>query len=739
MREPINIADLMSGARSDPFAYLGMHDEDGQLMVRALLPGARSVGVVDVKTGRVLVMLTARDDGSLFEAAVPRRRNRFAYRLRVDWGMRQQDIDDPYRFAPVLGELDIWLFSEGTHRRPYERLGAHPTECEDVAGVSFAVWAPNARRVSVVGSFNSWEGRRHLMRLRHDCGIWEIFIPALAAGELYKFEICGAQGLVVQKADPFALRAELRPHTASIVQPLPPMAPPDPVRAAANGHSAPVSIYEVHLASWRLHDENYGGDRHGGNGASRGGFDRPRWLSYRELAQQLIPYVVGLGFTHVELMPVSEYPYDGSWGYQPTGLYAPTARFGTPEDFRHFVEVAHAAGIGVLLDWVPGHFPVDAHGLAGFDGTHLYEHADPREGFHQDWSTLIYNYGRKEVCSFLVGNALYWTERFGVDGLRVDAVASMLYRDYSRAADQWVPNIHGGRENLEAIAFLRQTNLVLSAERPGAVTMAEESTSFPGVSRPVAEHGLGFQYKWNMGWMHDTLSYMQQDPVHRRHHHDLMTFGMVYAYSENFVLPLSHDEVVHGKGSLLSRMPGDTWQRFANLRAYFGFMWGHPGKKLLFMGGEFAQVAEWNASASLDWHLLEQPLHQGVQRLVGDLNAVYRDYPALHRLDTDPGGFEWIVHDDRENSVFAFLRKDGDGALVVVVSNFTPVVRHVHRIGVPMGGSYREIINTDHAIYGGSGVCNGIVQAQTEPWHGRAFSLALTLPPLATVMLAWEL
>jgi 1,4-alpha-glucan branching enzyme len=562
-----------------------------------------------------------------------------------------------------------------------------------------------------------------MMRLRRECGVWEIFIPHLVAGDLYKFEVKTHGGSIELKADPFAFRAELRPNTASVVQDMPAIYPPSEKRQRANDRAAPISVYEVHLGSWRLeHCEG----------------EASRWMTYRELADNLIPYARDMGFTHIELLPVNEHPFDGSWGYQPTGLYAPTSRFGSPEDFRHFVDTAHANDIGVILDWVPGHFPVDAHGLVRFDGTHLYEHADPREGFHQDWSTLIYNYGRKEVCNYLVGNALYWTERFGIDGLRVDAVASMLYRDYSRAEGEWIPNRFGGRENLEAIDFMRRTNQILAAERPAAVTMAEESTSFPGVSRPVSENGLGFSYKWNMGWMHDTLTYMQKDPVHRRHHHDQMTFGLVYAFSENFVLPLSHDEVVHGKGSLLSRMPGDEWQRFANLRAYYGFMWGHPGKKLLFMGGEFAQYAEWNANASLDWHLLQYPLHQGVQRLVRDLNAVYRAYPSLHRVDFDPSGFEWIAHDDRENSVFSFIRKDGNGDVMAVVSNFTPVPRREYRIGVSGPGIYREVINTDNVVYGGSGVGNGLLHAEETGSHGRAWSVVMTVPPLATVMLHLE-
>jgi 1,4-alpha-glucan branching enzyme len=719
-----SVATLMQGDHHDPFSVLGMHRHHGELVVRALLPGAAAVQLIDAKSGRRLAALQPIDGSDVFAGVIPRRKNPFAYRLRVDWGTHQQDIEDPYRFPPILGEMDVWLLAEGTHYRPYEKLGAHPADIDGVNGVAFAVWAPNARRVSVVGNFNNWDGRRHAMRARGASGVWEIFIPQLVAGDLYKFEIKAQNGELLLKADPFAFRAELRPDTASVVNALPAVFPSSAARRVANGLASPISIYEVHLGSWRRVPE-----------------DGNRWLTYRELAAQLIPYAQDLGFTHIELMPVSEHPFDGSWGYQPVGLYAPTARFGTPEDFRYFVETAHASGIGVLLDWVPGHFPSDRHGLARFDGSCLYEHADPREGFHQDWNTLIYNYGRKEVLNYLVGNALYWIERFGIDGLRVDAVASMLYRDYSRKEGEWIPNQFGGRENLEAIDFLRRVNQVVCAERPEAVMMAEESTSFPNVSRPLEMGGLGFHYKWNMGWMNDTLNYMQEDPVNRKYHHDKMTFGLVYAFTENFVLPLSHDEVVHGKGSLLQRMPGDEWQRFASLRAYYGFMWGHPGKKLLFMGGEFAQEREWNVDRSLDWHLLDNPLHQGVQRLVRDLNAVQRRYPALHQLDVDARGFEWITHEDRDNSVFSFVRKAADGAhgdSVLVVSNFTPVPRHGYRIGVDQPGRYVEILNSDDARYGGSGLQNHDLQTEPNGVHGRPCSLSLTVPPLATIMLKLE-
>lgn len=719
-----SISALMQGEHPAPFAVLGPHvHHDGQV-VRVLLPGADSVALIE--NGAVLTPMARLGDSDVFVAYLPAhlaahlpgQHHPLAYRLRVTRHAQVEDIDDPYRFAPRIGDLDLWLLAEGTHYRPYEVLGAHPCEHGGVAGVNFAVWAPNARRVSVVGDFNDWDGRRHPMRKRGEAGIWELFIPGVATGALYKFELRSQAGELLLKADPYALRAELRPDTASKVAVLPPLAPSSAARQRANALDAPVSIYEVHLGSWRRVPEQ-----------------GERWLSYRELAATLIPYVKELGFTHIELLPISEHPFDGSWGYQPVGLYAPTARFGSPEDFLYFVESAHAAGLGVLLDWVPAHFPTDAHGLARFDGSCLYEHADPREGFHQDWNTLIYNFGRKEVRNYLVGNALYWIERFGIDGLRVDAVASMLYRDYSRKEGEWIPNQHGGRENLEAIAFLRKLNEVVCAQRPEAVMIAEESTSFPLVSRPLYAGGLGFHYKWNLGWMNDSLRYMQQDPVHRSHHHDQLTFGLAYAFSENFILPLSHDEVVHGKRSILGRMPGDAWQRFANLRAYYGFMWGHPGKKLLFMGCEFAQEQEWNEQRSLDWHLLEQAPHAGVQRLVRDLNAVMRHYPALHQRDVDHDGFEWIVDQDRANSVFAFLRKGNNGAPVLVLCNFTPVPRSGYRVGVDRPGRYREIINTDAAIYGGSGLHNGELQTEAIAAHGRALSLCLTVPPLATVML----
>jgi 1,4-alpha-glucan branching enzyme len=607
---------------------------------------------------------------------------------------------------------------------PYRALGAHETERDGEAGFVFAVWAPNARRVSVVGDFNQWDGRKHVMQGRGDSGVWELFIPGLKKGECYKFELEAPDGhLLPLKADPLAFKTQNRPETASVLYGEPNFTWNDhdwmASRTQGDPRKKPVSIYEVHLGSWaRVAEEN----------------NRP--LTYRELAERLIPYVKDMGFTHIELLPVMEHPFDGSWGYQPVSLFAPTRRFGTPEDFKFFVEAAHQAGIGLLLDWVPGHFPVDGHALGLFDGTHLYEHEDPRQGFHQEWGTYIYNFGRAEVSTFLVANARFWLEKYHLDGLRVDAVASMLYLDYSRKSGEWIPNRYGGNENIEAIDFLRRMNETTYAKAPGAITVAEESTAWPGVSHPTYTGGLGFGFKWNMGWMHDTLRYMQQDPIHRRYHHNDLTFGLLYAFTENFILPISHDEVVHGKGSLLGRMPGDEWQRFANLRAYLGFMWGHPGKKLLFMGCEFGQVGEWNHNTSLDWHVLQYPVHSGVQNLVRDLNRVYREIPALYERDCEGSGFEWIVSDDSDNSIIAWVRKgEKEGDIAVVVSNFTPVPRSGHRLGVPFPGFYREALNSDAAIYNGTNSGNqGGVFADEIGSHSRPYSLSLTLPPLSTVI-----
>jgi 1,4-alpha-glucan branching enzyme len=712
---------LRQGRHGDPFGVLGPHRvADGAWWIHAFLPGAIKLRAV-TPGGRSLGQFDLRHADGVFERQVARTG---PYRFEVTWADGSQALlEDPYRFGPVLGEMDAWLLGEGSHLRPYEILGATPREIDGVAGTGFAVWAPNASRASVVGDFNLWDGRRHPMRLRRECGVWELFLPGVHAGARYKFELLAADGrLLPQKADPVARQSELRPATASVVAVMPPVAPPSAARQAANALDAPMSIYEVHLGSWRRKPEE-------GN----------RWLTWDELADTLVPYAQEMGFTHLELMPVSEHPFDGSWGYQTLGLYAPTARFGNAAGFRRLVDRAHAAGLGVLLDWVPAHFPSDAHGLAEFDGTHLYEYADRREGFHTDWNTLIYNFGRTEVRNFLVGSALYWLERFDVDGLRVDAVASMLYRDYSRKAGEWIPNVHGGRENLEAIALLKRTNEVIGGERPQAVTLAEESTAFPAVSRPTYAGGLGFHYKWNMGWMHDTLAYMARDPVHRTYHHGEMTFGLVYAFNENFVLPLSHDEVVHGKGSLLAKMPGDRWQQFANLRAYYGFMFGHPGKKLLFMGCEFAQAREWNHDTSLDWHLLADEHHAGVQRLVRDLNGFYKSQPALYTQDFGGEGFEWIDHHDAGRCLLSFVRKGRGGQQVLVVCNFAPVVHHGLRLGVPAAGTWRERLNTDSSFYGGSNVGTPLSAATSEavPSHGRADSIVISVPPLATVFFEW--
>ncbi|MDB5770260.1 MAG: glycogen branching protein [Burkholderia sp.] len=634
-----------------------------------------------------------------------------------------QYTDDPYAFGLLLGELDLHLIAEGRHFELDRCLGAQPMAIAGVHGTRFAVWAPNAQCVSVIGDFNGWDARRHAMRMRHEAGVWELFIPHVMHGARYKYGIVGADGALLHKADPVARASEMPPMTASVVADATSFRWTDDEwmarRAERQQRSAPMSVYEVHAASWQRVAEE-------GN----------RNLDWNELADRLIPYVADLGFTHIELLPVMEHPFGGSWGYQPLSQFAPSARFGAPDGFASFVDRCHAAGIGVILDWVPGHFPDDAHGLARFDGTALYEHEDPREGFHRDWKTLIYNYGRREVSGMLIASALFWLERFHVDGLRVDAVSSMLYRDYSREPGAWVPNVHGGRENLEAVAFLQELNQAIRQRCPGALCIAEESTSWPGVSAPVAEGGLGFSYKWNMGWMHDTLRYVQTDPLYRRYHHHEIIFGLVYAFSERFMLAISHDEVVHGKGALLNKMPGDLEQKFANLRAYFGFMWAHPGKKLLFMGCEFGQLKEWNHDAALQWELLDDPRHRGLQNLVRDLNRLYAAEPALHDGDCESDGFEWVVGDDSRNSVYAFLRKSGT-RMVLVVCNMTPVLREGYRIGVPgLDGGWREVLNTDSGYYGGGNRGNlGRVVAERHGSHGHASSIVLTVPPLSTVVL----
>ncbi|RWO12839.1 MAG: 1,4-alpha-glucan branching protein GlgB [Mesorhizobium sp.] len=712
-----DVAAIVAGTHGDPFAVLGVHEVDKGFVARCFVPHAEFVTAYTL-TGKNAGELSRRDEGGFFEGSLSlRKRQPLRYHARNaggDWW-----LTDPYSFGPVLGPLDDYYIAEGSHLRLFDKLGAHLIDHEGASGVHFAVWAPNARRVSVVGDFNEWDGRRHTMRVRRDTGIWELFIPDIGAGRPYKYEIIGPDGVRLPlKADPFAFKSELRPATASVTALPPAHQWGDEAHRNfwrnADARREAVSIYEVHAGSWQLHDDG-------------------SFLSWDELADRLIPYVVDTGFTHIEFMPISEHPYDPSWGYQTTGLYAPSARFGDPDGFARFVDGAHRAGIGVILDWVPAHFPVDAHGLANFDGTALYEHADPRKGFHPDWNTAIYNFGRREVVSFLVNNALFWAEKYHVDGLRVDAVASMLYLDYSRKAGEWIPNEKGGRENLEAVSFLQRMNKEVYGQHPGVMTIAEESTSWPKVSQPVHEGGLGFGFKWNMGFMHDTLEYFSKEPIFRKHHHGDITFGLVYAFSENFVLPLSHDEVVHGKGTLLGKMAGDDWQKFATLRAYYAFMWGYPGKKLLFMGQEFAQRREWSEARALDWNLLDQPAHRGVWQTVRDLNYLYRSRPALHARDCEPEGFSWLIVDDSANSVFAWLRSAPGGAPVAVISNFTPVPRDNYRVPLPMAGRWREIINTDAADYGGSGKGNGgAVEARAE---AGGISATVLLPPLSTIML----
>lgn len=724
------VAALPRGAVGDPFYFLGPsflgRDGDGdEMLVRTYQPGASAVDIIDAESGVVLANLSELQAPGLFVGYLSAPA---AYRLRIHWPDAIEETEDPYAFGLLLGELDVYLFAMGQHFELWRCLGAQMMCVGGIAGVRFAVWAPNARRVSVVGDFNRWDGRRHLMRLRLEAGIWELFVPRLQAGTKYKFEILGPHGLLPLKSDPMALQVEVPPGSASIISAPPFFSWTDDSwmreRARRQSDAAPISVYEIHAGSWR----------HFLNGST------PQW---DELAEALIPYVRDLGFTHLELMPITAHPFGGSWGYQPLGLYAPHAGYGEPRAFAGFVDRCHAAGIGVILDWVPAHFPTDAHGLAHFDGTALYEYADPREGFHQDWNTLIYNFGRNEVRNYLLASATYWLEQFHLDGLRVDAVASMLYRDYSRQPGGWVPNKYGGRENLEAVDFLQQLNARVSERCPGAMIIAEESTAWPGVTRAAHDGGLGFSLKWNMGWMHDTLQYLRTDPLYRTYQHDKITFGLVYAFSEKFMLPLSHDEVVHGKGSLLDKMPGDEWQQFANLRLYLSLMWMQPGKKLLFMGGEFAQRREWNHDAELDWELLNQPLHAGMRQLVSDLNRLYTTQPAAHRRDSESDGFQWIIGDDSRNSVFVFLRLADSvaerAAPLLVVCNFTPVPHFDYRIGVPRAGKWRELLNSDAACYGGSNVGNGGgVSAVDMASHNQPCSLALTLPPLAVCIFVAE-
>jgi len=716
------IQAVVSGRNANPFAFLGIHQYGKEFVARAFMPGAETVEVESLD-GVSLGALKLVDGAGFFEGIL-KTKTRQHLRLKAHNSSGSWDIIDPYCFGPVLGEIDDYLTAEGSHFDLYDKLGAHLITHEGVAGVHFAVWAPNAERVSVIGDFNNWDGRRNPMRKRAT-GVWEIFIPELKEGTTYKFELISGGNKLPLKADPFAFAAELRPRTASRVWRTDGFKWNDAAyleaRAKRDARRSPMSIYEVHAGSWRRKQGN-------------------TMLDYRELAEQLIPYVQWMGFTHIELMPISEHPFDPSWGYQPTGLFAPTSRFGRPDDFAYFVDKAHEAGIGVILDWVPAHFPTDEFGLAHFDGTALYEHQDPRRGFHPDWNTAIYNFGRTEVQNFLIANALFWLDRYHIDGLRVDAVASMLYLDYSRKSGEWVPNERGGNENLEAINFLKRMNEVCYAKHPGIVTIAEESTAFPGVSQPTSMGGLGFGFKWNMGFMHDTLEYLQRDPVHRKFHHNDLTFGLLYAFTENFVLPLSHDEVVHGKGSLLRKMAGDDWQKFAALRAYYAFMWAYPGKKLLFMGQEFAQWDEWSENKSLDWNLNEFAPHKGVQALLRDLNQLYASRPALYARDCEAEGFKWLIGDDQANSVFAWVRYSGGKENpIVVIANLTPVPREDYEIPLPAAGRWHERINTDAAHYAGSGKGNaGVVNGLASPRGGWPASGRLTLPPMATLILELE-
>jgi 1,4-alpha-glucan branching enzyme len=723
MKRDATLQALAEARHSDPFSVLGPHVESGGVVIRAYFPPAERVTIA--RPGLPPVAMTRRHASGIFEAKLQGTNEIPDYRLHVTFpGGVSVDVDDPYRYGRVLSDYDLYLFGEGKHTRLYDKLGAHPMTIGGAAGVHFAVWSPNAHRVSVVGDFNDWDGRRHAMRVLGVSGVWEIFIPAAHVGHRYKFEILSRYGEVLLKSDPFGFEFELPPLTASIVS-LPQYEWRDDEWMQSRERqdswfNRPLAAYEVHLGSWGRVPEDGG-----------------RYLSYGELAAQLIPYVKEMGYTHIELLPVMEHPFAGSWGYQCIGFFAPTSRFGPPAEFKAFVGTCHAAGIGVILDWVPGHFPKDAHGLASFDGTALYEHEDPRQGEHREWGTLIFNYGRNEVRNFLLSNALFWLHEYHADGLRVDAVASMLYLDYSRHAGQWVPNRYGGRENLDAIDFLRQLNTLTHAEQPGSITVAEESTAWPSVSRPTYVGGLGFTYKWNMGWMNDILEYVSKDPVHRRWDHRHLTFSLLYAFTENFILPFSHDEVVHGKGAMFSKIPGDDWQKAATLRALYGFMYAHPGKKLMFMGCEFGQRSEWNYDHSLDWHLLKEPLHQRLRQFVRDLNRVYATEPALHEIDFDPAGFQWIDCNDSDNSVVSFIRRARvPGDFVVAIANFTPVPRNGYRIGVPAAGPYLELVNSDSEVYGGSNLGNaGAVFTEPIASHGHADSLHLALPPLGFLML----
>lgn len=730
------IEQIIHSEHSDPFHILGAHpleipsqtgNAQKAVAVRAFLPEAQAAWVIADDNPKIPSPMEKLHPDGFFETIFKDRRELFSYQLRVlDHGGQTSQFIDPYTFPPVLTDFDLYLIGEGSHYRKYEKLGAHPREIHGARGLQFAVWAPNAKRVSVIGDFNGWDGRRHPMRVRGGTGVWEIFIPGLSEGTLYKFEVKSRYNShLAQKTDPYGFYFERPPKTASIAHDLYQYQWQDQLwleqRSSKNWLDGPLAIYEVHLGSWmRVPGEGH------------------RYLTYLELADQLIPYVLKMGYTHIELLPITEHPFDGSWGYQTTGYFAPTSRFGKPEEFMVFVDRCHQQGIGVILDWVPAHFPKDAHGLAYFDGTNLYEHADPRLGEHRDWGTLIFNYGRNEVRNFLLSNALFWLEKYHLDGLRVDAVASMLYLDYSRNPGEWIPNQYGGNENLEAIDFIKKFNELAHHYHPGVLTIAEESTAWPAVSRPVYLGGLGFSLKWNMGWMNDVLLYFSKDPIHRKFHHNNLTFGLIYAFTENFVLPLSHDEVVHGKASLLSKMPGFYLEdKFGNLRLLYGYMYGHPGKKLLFMGGDLGQWREWDHNETLDWDLLQWGPHQKLQKFVQDLNRLYVSQPALYEVDFHYSGFEWIDFHDSDGSIVSFLRRaKNPDDFMVFVYNFTPVVRHDYRIGVPAPGYYQELLNSDAEEYGGQGFGNsGGVMAEPIPWQGRSHSVSLTLPPLAVLAL----
>jgi 1,4-alpha-glucan branching enzyme len=721
------VTSFLAGKHSDPFRVLGPHRVGNDLEIRVFRPDARKIDIVLNQESQKSIAAERIESDGFFCATVPGASRDLDYHLRITtWEGSERLMRDPYQYGPIMGEVDLHLFGEGQHWKIYEKFGAHLRTIGDTAGVYFAVWAPNAQRVSVVGDFNNWDGRVNPMRKLIGVGVWELFLPGTREGAHYKFEIRTQTGAVLLKSDPFAFFNQHGKSTASMVYDLERYTWNDGAwmegRRKKNWPQSPISIYEVHVGSWR---------RKAGEGN--------RQLSYLELADTLLPYVLEMGYTHIELLPIAEHPFEGSWGYQVTNYYAPTSRFGPPDDFRHFIEKCHQAGIGVIMDWVPAHFPKDAHALAEFDGTDLYEHMDPRQGEQQDWGTLVFNFGRNEVRNFLIGNALFWLDKYHIDGLRVDAVASMLYLDYSRKPGQWIPNVYGGRENLDAIFFLKRFNEVCYERFPGIITIAEESTDWPGVSRPTYLGGLGFGFKWNMGWMHDFLQYMSIDPIYRRYHHGNITFSLLYAFQENFILVLSHDEVVYGKRSLLSKMPGDEWQKFANLRMFLAWMYGHPGKKLLFMGGEFGQRNEWNHDVSLDWQLAQLPRHDGLRRLVQHLNHTYKSEPALWQLDDTYQGFDWIDFHDADNSVVSFLRKSRDGDVVAFVVNATPVVRYNYRLGVPESGFYRELINTDGETYGGSNVGNlGGVHSEAREWMGRDHSILIHLPPLATLAFKLE-